>query len=52
MKEVRIYLNGKTKKISYTSKEDIKTIVEKENVYVVQKTRSRKKKKNHLLYQN
>ncbi|MDO6993974.1 hypothetical protein Q5M87_08105, partial [Brachyspira innocens] len=45
MKEVRIYVNGKTKKISYTSEEDIKTILkkEKENVYIIQKTRSGKK---------
>lgn len=56
MKEVRIYLNGKTKKISYTSKEDIKTIVEKENVYVVRKTRGDKKNEDFaiskLTYEN
>ena len=40
MKEVRIYSNGKIKKISYPSKEDIKN----ENVYLIQKTRSKKKK--------
>ena len=40
MKEVRIYLNGKIKKISYPSEKDIKN----ENVYLIQKTRSKKKK--------
>ncbi|WP_300369178.1 hypothetical protein [Brachyspira sp.] len=40
MKEVRIYLNGKIKKISYPSEEDIKN----KNLYLIQKTRSNKKK--------
>ena len=57
MKEVRIYLNGKTKKISYTSEEDIKAAISKEeNVYVVQKTRSGKKNEDFsiskLTYEN
>ncbi|WP_300755149.1 hypothetical protein [uncultured Brachyspira sp.] len=59
MKEVRIYINGKTKTISYTSEEDIKTLVkkEKENVYVIKKTRGRKKKEepftiSKLIYKN
>ena len=57
MKEVRIYLNGKTKKISYTSEEDIKAAISKEkNVYVVQKTRSGKKNeyfsRSKLTYEN
>lgn len=59
MKEVRIYVNGKTKTISYTSEEDIKTIVkkEKENVYVIKKTRGIKKKEqpftmSKLIYDN
>ena len=45
MKEVRIYVNGKIKKIPYRNKEDnIKDIKSLKNVYVVQKTRSSKKK--------
>lgn len=59
MKEVRIYVNGKIKTISYTSEEDIKTIVkkEKENLYVIQKTRGIKKKEqpftiSKLIYDN
>lgn len=54
MKEVRIYVNGKTKKISYLSEEDIKKLVKEvkeENVYIIQKTRSGKKMKI-FLYQN
>lgn len=56
MKEVRIYVNGKTKKISYTSEEDIKKLVEEKNVYIVQKTRSDKKNEDFsiskLTYKN
>ncbi|WP_295295541.1 hypothetical protein [uncultured Brachyspira sp.] len=56
MKEVRIYVNGKTKKISYTSEEDIKKLVEEKNVYIVQKTRSGKKNEDFsiskLTYEN
>ena len=63
MKEVRIYVNGKIKTISYTSEEYIKTIVkkekekEKENVYVIKKTRGIKKKEqpftiSKLIYDN
>ena len=56
MKEVRIYVNGKTKKISYTSEEDIKKLVEEKNVYIVQKTRSGKKNEDFsiskLTYKN
>lgn len=57
MKEVRIYLNGKIKKIPYRNKEDnIKDIKSLKNVYVVQKTRSGKKNEDFsiskLTYEN
>ena len=59
MKEVRIYVNGKTKKISYTSKEYIKKLVKEKkekNVYVVRKTRGDKKNEDFaiskLTYEN
>ncbi|MEI0493647.1 hypothetical protein R4J17_14520 [Brachyspira intermedia] len=57
MKEVRIYVNGKIKKIPYRNKEDnIKDIKSLENVYVVQKTRSGKKNEDFsiskLTYEN
>lgn len=57
MKEVRIYLNGKIKKIPYRNKEDnIKDIKSLKNVYVVQKTRSDKKNEDFaiskLTYEN
>ena len=50
MKEVRIYLNGKIKKIPYRNKEDnIKDIKSLKNVYVVQKTRSDKKNEDFTI---
>ena len=50
MKEVRIYVNGKIKKIPYRNKEDnIKDIKSLKNVYVVQKTRSSKKKEKPFI---
>lgn len=50
MKEVRIYLNGKIKKIPYRNKEDnIKDIKSLKNVYVVQKTRSDKKNEDFAI---
>ena len=50
MKEVRIYLNGKIKKIPYRNKEDnIKDIKSLKNVYVVQKTRSGKKNEDFTI---
>ena len=57
MKEVRIYLNGKIKKIPYRNKEDnIKDIKSLKNVYVIQKTRSDKKNEDFaiskLTYEN
>ena len=57
MKEVRIYLNGKIKKIPYRNKEDnIKNIKSLKNVYVIQKTRSDKKNEDFaiskLTYEN
>lgn len=57
MKEARIYINGKIKKIPYRNKEDnIKDIKSLENVYVVQKTRSDKKSEDFaiskLTYEN
>ncbi|ACN84439.1 hypothetical protein PQQ32_08965 [Brachyspira hyodysenteriae] len=54
--EVRIYLNGKTKKIPYISEKDIKKLVKEENVYIIQKTRSGKKNEDFsiskLIYKN
>ena len=54
--EIRIYVNGKTKKISYLSEKDIKKLVKEENVYVIQKTRSDKKNEDFaiskLTYEN
>lgn len=50
MKEARIYVNGKTKKIPYRNKEDnIKDIKSLKNVYVVQKTRSDKKNEDFTI---